>query len=317
MGPAILIGLVLLALGTGGGYLASRDGGPLSTGRLDTITTEQRALNDQLTGVASRVEALDGRLVDLAPASELAGLQTRLDAAETGLAEAKANAERLTAEIEELRRRPAEVDGDKLSEEAVAAYERELAAMREMFQAELDRVRADSTKAVQAAMEATRAGASAEALAALSDINTALDTGAAFGPALDRLEALDAGLPVGPLRPHAQGVETLATLQGAFPAAARAALNADTEASAPSGMAGFLKAQLGMRSLSPKGGDDADAILSRAEAALRGGSLMKAVAELDALGPEATDALSAWRARADIRLEAMSAFAELARKVQG
>lgn len=315
-GSILLLCIVLLALGLGGGYLLTRDGGPLSTGRLAELAAAQEALKEALAETTARAEAAEARAGAAAPAAELTVLQARVTEAEAALAAARAESERLTGEIEELRRRPPEVAGDKLSQEAVAAYERELAAMRSMIADELARIRADSAEAVQSTVAATEAGASAEALAALSEIDTALDTGAGFGAALDRLAALDAGLPPDPLRPFAEGVEPLATLQRDFPAVARAALEADIAAGGEGGLGGFLKSQLGMRSLSPKDGTSADAVLSRVEAHLRTADLAAAVGELDGLTGPAADTLQPWRARAETRLAALAAYADLARKVR-
>jgi hypothetical protein len=315
-GPALVVGIVVLALGLGGGFLLSREGGPLSTGRLAELSAAQAALTTELAEVSAQAQAAEARAATSAGAADLLALQARVTEAESALAIAKAETERLKAEIEELRRRPPEVAGDRLSEAAVAAYARELAAMRKMVADELAKIRAEAAEAVKSTVAAAEAGASADALAALSEIDTALDTGAGFGAALDRLAALDAGLPLDPLRPFAEGVEPLSALQRDFPAVARSALEAATAAGGDGGLGGFLKAQLGMRSLSPKDGAGADAVLSRAEAHLRDADLARAVGELGGLAGPAADKVQPWRARAETRLAALAAHADLARKVR-
>src|SRR5690606_12543830 len=158
-----------------------------------------------------------------------------------------------------------------------------LAAMRQMFEGELARIRDEAARAAEAQGQAADAGNRAAQLAALAQIDTALDTGAGFAEALERMAALDSALPIGPLLPFTDGVEPLLALQRDFPDAARAAIDADLAAAEGGGLTGFLKSQLGIRSLAPKDGDDADAVLSRAEAKLQGGDLAGATAETDAL----------------------------------
>ncbi len=73
----------------------------------------------------------------------------------------------------------------------------------------------------------------------------------------------------------------------------------------------FLRTQLGTRSLEPKAGDDADSVLSRAEAALRQGDIATALTELDALPEAGQPALAEWRAQAETRKAALDAGAVL------
>ncbi len=116
---------------------------------------------------------------------------------------------------------------------------------------------------------------------------------------------------------HAEtGLPTLASLTETFPEAARAALEAALRAQSGGGLAdgfwSFLRIQTGARSLTPQDGDDADAVLSRAEAALRAGDLAAALAELAALPSEAQTALAPWVAEAEDHRAAAAAIAALA-----
>jgi hypothetical protein len=110
-------------------------------------------------------------------------------------------------------------------------------------------------------------------------------------------------------------VPTLSELQDSFPDAARAALAAARDAAARSGETGsltaFLRNQLGARSLEPRAGDDPDAILSRAGAALREGRLSAALAEIDDLPDVARAELDGWAERARQRLQAVAAARQL------
>ncbi len=110
------------------------------------------------------------------------------------------------------------------------------------------------------------------------------------------------------------GLVTQARLQDGFAPAARAALAAvlpPTDASTLDRALGFLRSQTGARSLAPRDGDDADAVLSRAEAALRAGDLQAALTEVDILTGAAAMAMADWRAQAETRLAALAALADL------
>ena len=82
----------------------------------------------------------------------------------------------------------------------------------------------------------------------------------------------------------------------AFPTAARAgleaALRADMGSSWTERATNFLRAQTGARSLDPREGDDPDAILSRAEAAVSAGDLATALTEIAALPEPAQTAMA-------------------------
>ena len=122
--------------------------------------------------------------------------------------------------------------------------------------------------------------------AALSRIGAALDAGTGFAPALSDLRAAGVDVPADLASVADDGVATLNSLQARFPDLAREALAAARAAGAdgPQGdVMAFLRAQLGLRSLEPRAGDDPDAILSRAGAALRDGRLTDTLAEIEQL----------------------------------
>ena len=111
--------------------------------------------------------------------------------------------------------------------------------------------------------------------------------------------------------PAEDGLPTLSQLQASFPDAARAALDAairaDTGSEAGDRLFSFLRVQTGMRSLTPREGDDPDAILSRAEAALRGGDLGTVLTELEGLPETGRSEMTGWEDVARVRLEALAA----------
>jgi hypothetical protein len=77
----------------------------------------------------------------------------------------------------------------------------------------------------------------------------------------------------------------------------------------------FVERQLGARSVVPRDGDSADAVLSRVEAAVSAGRLNEALTELEALPDSARAALADWEAAAKARAAALSAAEALAQSL--
>jgi len=276
------------------------------------------------------IEAQDARIDILA--DRLAGLEVDTTLADA-MAEIRAETERLnagvTAEIAALAARfdalEERIDaverlapeGSEAARAAAAAYERELEALREMFEGELAALEAQQADVGELEAAAAEAAQAAAGRAALSRVVAALDTGQPFAEALTDLQGATGVEPPEALTEAAgTGVPTLAALQEAFPPAARAALDAAIKAAVDDGsmsrMSAFLRNQLGTRSLEPREGDDPDAILSRSEAALKRGDIAGALSELAAM-PEASEpALADWKEMAGARKAALDAGAALA-----
>jgi hypothetical protein len=81
------------------------------------------------------------------------------------------------------------------------------------------------------------------------------------------------------------------------------------------GIAGFFQRQLGARSVQPRKGDDPDAILSRAEAALNDGRLDQTLKELAGLPESAREQMQVWINHAATRQSALQAANELAQSL--
>lgn len=164
----------------------------------------------------------------------------------------------------------------------------------------------------QITAEAQATAKAAEAQAALGQLQAALESGAPFAAALPVFTNVPAIL-----TDNAEtGLPTLSSLQTAFPAAARAALEAALRANMGESwsdrVTNFLRTQTGARSLTAREGNDPDAILSRAEAALGSGDVAKALAEISTLPSESQVALADWQALATKRQSAVDAVAALA-----
>ncbi|MDB6452738.1 COG4223 family protein [Falsirhodobacter sp. 20TX0035] len=150
--------------------------------------------------------------------------------------------------------------------------------------------------------------------AALTRIAGALDSGTPYTSAVEEIRAAGLEVPQ-PLVDGAEGVPALTTLQQEFPEASRAALDASLKVDGGTGignrLGAFLRAQTGARSLAPREGNDPDAILSRAEAAVQEGNLNAALDEIGNLPLEGQAALSDWRALAERRMAAVDALAQM------
>ncbi len=221
--------------------------------------------------------------------------------------------------------------------EAVAAYERELEDLRATLadqQARNEEMSTELATLADAAQSSisdaeARAGTAAEQAAAeaqaaarraaLARLTTELSQGQPFA---DVLAALEGAVEIPPaLAENAEaGVASQRDLYNEFPTMARAALDAsirETVGEDPVNRLGaFLRSQTGARSLAPREGDDPDAILSRAEAALRDADLETALSEIATLPEGGQNAMADWTARAQARVDVLNASATLAETLQ-
>ena len=242
---------------------------------LEAATAQNTAA---ITDVASRLEAI---------ANQIGALGARLTALEN-------------------RPVPAQTP-DAATNADIAALRAALADQKSQLDAMASRV-AEQDKIANAGARATLRRA------ALTRVQTALDSGAGFAPALADLEETGVDIPAGLKAVASTGVASLAQLQESFPEAARAALSAARKAQPETGTGGFtafLRDQLGARSLEPKAGNDPDAILSRIEAATRENRLADALAELESLPEVARVELSDWAGDVARRLDALAAAEQL------
>lgn len=278
----------------------------------DKVATQMDGVQAQMGDVAGRLDTVAGELQ-----AKLGDLDTQIAAVE----------ERLSA----VEKRPL-VESSETARAAFGAYERELEnlkttlAAQQKSNSDLATQMAASADAAQAEVKkaaddaaAMQAQAQAEASQAgvresLASLDAAIAKGIGYQAILDKLPAGTAVPEV--LTAHAaEGVPSLDALQEGFAPAARAALDAsikETVSDAPMARFGaFLKTQTGMRSLEPKQGDDADAVLSRSEAAEESGDLATALAEIAKLPAAGQAAMAGWVEAAKTRLEVTQAAASL------
>jgi hypothetical protein len=319
-------------------FLPARDDGAaavLSVARSEFSATSEAqaaeiaALQDEIAALRAEAVPADGAAIE----ARLEDLSAALADVEARLSEATGGAD--DSALATLRDRIAALE-DRPAAEGTPAEAAELAALRDAVAGLQDQVAELSAETAEAAAAAAAAEQAAEAelaaraeqaeeeargataRAALAQLSAALDTGAPLTPALEAVDAAGLTTPE-PLSAARDGVPTLAALQAAYPDAAREALAAAHDADDPADpldrVGSFLRAQLQVRSLSPREGDDADAILSRAEAALREGDLATAVAEVEALPEPAQPAMADWLADARARLAAVEAADTLAAEI--
>ena len=263
------------------------------------ITTKLRGdLNAQQERIAA-LEQVEAPTVDLSPIEDqLSEIETRIAA---------------------LEERPAVVVPEGVDGDAVAAYAAELSALKEAAAAQRSEIEALIANAKSVEEATADAARTANGQAAIAKIVSALDAGQPFADAVATLQGLDLrDIDPALIDPSAGGVATLSTLQSDFPDQARAALAAARTAGTEEGqqdIGGFLIRSLGVRSVAPREGDDPDAVLSRAEAAIKSGDLATTLTELDTLPEDAQAVIADWRAAADVRVAARAAADALAQRL--
>ncbi|WP_231564672.1 COG4223 family protein [Paracoccus halophilus] len=268
-----------------------------------------QAQQDQLAALESAVAELAARPV-VAPVVSGEGdaqLQAVLEDLTAGLA-------RQQQRIDELAARPAQDAG--LAEE-VQGLVRQAQELQVQITAAADqaqqRIAAAEAQAATLQESVEAANRRAQAATAAAALQAAIETGGARDQALADLAA--AG--VEPPAVLTGDVPTLEQLRAEFPAAAREGLAASLKvASDGEGALGtignFLRVQTGARSVEPRAGNDPDAVLSRADAAVKAGDIPGALAEIAALPQPGQDAMSGWTGRAQTWIEANAALSALA-----
>lgn len=267
-----------------------------------SLAETEAALADRIARVEPLLQAPAPEAVDLAPITQrLETLEARLAQIEAMPASGSASAPAVQAAIRDLEAKVA----------ALGTVATVPEALSQKVDAALARLAEAEAAAEAKAAEAAGATEAARRAAALDDLAAAIARGEPFDTLLAGLALEPAPAP---LAQHAAtGVPTLAALTETFPEAARAALLKTREVSGADGwgarLADFLKAQTGARPLTPQEGTDPDAILSRAEAALRDGRVADALTEIAGLPADVAAAMAEWSAGAKARADVDAALA--------
>ena len=266
-----------------------------------------------------RIAALEAAQADLAPTDlaplndALAALETRLLAVENR-APVVVNGEGASADV------LATIDGLRQEMDQLKTANAQASAEVEALAAEAQaRLMEAEAQAARLKEEAEETAGRARTAAAIGRVLAALESGAPFAAALPEIEGAEVPEILTALAES--GVPSRAALELAFVPAARTALESARQADMGDGwserMTAFLQSTTGARSLEPREGADPDAVLSRAEDALRAGDLSRAMAELQGLPPEGLAAMSDWVALAQQRLDAIAATAALSAAIEG
>jgi hypothetical protein len=314
--PLLLGGAAAAALGFGVASYTNLSGAQQSQDMAQMIADQ-----------GAQIAELETQIAAVPPPVDLAGLEAAIGLTQTdlsqGIEELEFSLGALDARLSEVEKRSS-ADGT-LSDTALAAYDRELEAMRAEMAAQQESVRAMAEEAVSQLaatqsetqaieLDAVAIAQAVTARAALGRIQVALDTGEAFEDALTDLQSVtEMDIPQAVLA-AARGVSTLTALRDEFPAAARAALSTARDegvAGETGGFGAFLRDQLDVRSVVPREGGDPDAILSRAEAALRSGRLSDTLAEIETLPEVSRAALTYWVGQAQARADAIAGVQSL------
>jgi hypothetical protein len=278
-------------------------------------------LEAQFAAQSEKIAALEAQLAE-APELDVSAIETQISesaAQTTGQIEnvAASLEDQLSAldvRISDIEKAP-NSDGT-LSETAIAAYQQELEELRAELTTQQEAVMtaAAQTEAELAAAreEALATAQAATSRAVLNRVSEAVDTGVPFADSLAELEGVD--LPIALTNAADAGVATTAELTDAFPAAARAALataRAEGVSDDAGGIGGFLRNQFDVRSTAPQEGPGPDAVLSRAEAAIKEGRVSDSLAEIEALPEVVRAEMTDWTALATERANVLDAISTL------
>ena len=308
--PAILGGLIAAGIGFGVAYTFIPRADPGLNAAVAQNTATLDSLREEIAAIPAPSEP-----VDVSPiTADIAALQAQV----TG--EIDVLLERISDFDERILTLEKQPSGDgTLQESALEAYQAELDDLRQQLEvqagAAIAQLESTRVEAVALQESALRAAEVSQIRTAIAQIQTAMTSGAPMQSALtDLQDAMDDPIPEA-LMAVADGAPTLAKLQADFPNAARAALSAardgDASGEETSGFGSFLREQLNVRSVAPREGDDADAVLSRAQAAVSEGQLQMALDEIAQLPDVAQAQLADWVAVAQSRISAVAVVDEI------
>ncbi|KIC41035.1 hypothetical protein RA28_21580 [Ruegeria sp. ANG-S4] len=314
--PALIGGVVAAGIGFAVGSGVFSSGG---TETSDAIAALESKLSDQSDQIAQLTKSLSDEPDVSGLSDQIKALSDKLAPVESDLSAVKSSVDTLSGQVgplgdrlSALEKAPVEAS---VSPETAAAFEAELKKLQDSLTAQ----RGEVEKMVSDA-QALEAKAAAEARAAtntaiLSRLQGKLDAGQPYEDLVSQLQAGGLTVPEALTASADKGVATIAALSSSFSPAARTALADARDANKGTGLVAFLQRQTGARSVTPQDGDDPDAVLSRAQAALSDGDVSGALTELKSLPEAAQTAMADWETAAQARLAAVDAVNALAASV--
>ncbi len=318
--PGKILSTLAGGIAAGGlGFLTSQylgnDRWPFRTGELVTekLAVQIDAQADVVRALEEEIQTLTSQLATKSDSAELAALNSSQETAAQSTADIVSSLSDLQLRLGDLENRPVPDIG--ATERAVDIYSEELTAMRAMFENELARIEAAQIDVAAKRLDADAVFKTKMVQAAISQIQVAAQNGLTFENSLNDLR--EAGIDVSPELGLVaiSGIPSLAALRDDFASAARLALAAAAKEQADSGqtsgVAAFFRNQLGARSLKPQEGTGADAVLSRAEAAVGSGDISGALAEISTLSDAGLDQMKSWTDQAQSHLDSMGLISAL------
>lgn len=275
------------------------------------------ALSDRLNALENAAAPEMPDVPDLAPVTaSVAGLTDQLGALTGQIGGLGEQLTALDTRLTALEQRPVEAASDA----AVSSFEDAVAGLRQEIEDQRVQIEDMAAEAVEAERAAEETSRQALARAAMTRLQSSLDAGTPFAPALSDLQGVSAVEVPAALSTLAEdGIPSLAQLQASYPDYARDALGEaralTAEGDTQERLGAFLLNQLGARSLEPKEGDSADAVLSRAEAAVKDARLSDALSEISALPEAARAAMAPWVEQAQLRQDALAAAETLSQNL--
>ena len=317
--PLLVAGFICAGLGFGAAIL-SQPSNPIWPVHPDVAQFRDEA-TDQITGIDTRLNALERRVTDADQRAVGDVFQSDLDALTAGYDQRFLG---IASQLENFDKRLAALEKSTIEsaipDELVTQYQDEVKRLKETLEAQRESLQKFMSETAQTANEVAQRAKDTVARGILAQIRAAIEAGGPFDTAIKEFdEQVGQALP-NQLRSFAEeGVQTYQELRDSFAEAARSALNAArdelNESEGFTGIGNYLRKQFQARSVTPKTGDDADAVLSRAEQALRENDLNGALNELDALPDAARHQMQPWIDQARERQDALEQLDILSQEI--
>ena len=317
--PLLVAGFICAGLGFGAAIL-SQPSNPIWPVHPDVAQFRDEATG-QITGIDKRLNALERRVTDADQRAVGDVFQSDLDALTAGYDQQFLG---IASQLENFDKRLAALEKSTIEsaipDELVTQYQDEVKRLKETLEAQRKSLQKFMSETAQTANEVTQRAKDTVARGILAQIRAAIEAGGPFDTAIKEFdEQVGQALP-NQLRSFAeQGVQTYQELRDSFAEAARSALNAARdeldESEGVTGIGNYLRKKFQARSVTPKTGDDADAVLSRAEQALRENDLNGALNELDALPDAARHQMQPWIDQARARQDALEKLDILSQEI--
>ena len=275
----------------------------------------------KITGIDTRLNALEGRVSNVDQRAVGDVFQSDLDELTTGFDQRFLE---IGSQLQNFDKRLAALEKSTIEsaipDELVAQYQDEVKRLKETLEAQRESLQQFMSETAETANEVTQRAKDTVARGILAQIRAAIDAGGPFDSAIKEFDEQVGEVLPNQLRSLAEeGVQTYQELRDSFAEAARSALNAArdelNESEGFAGIGNYLRKQFQARSVKPKAGDDADAVLSRAEQALRENDLNGALNELDALPDAARDQMQPWIDQARERQDALEQLDILSQEI--